>query len=213
LRVDKNDLLLYAVTDRQWLGNASLAKQLEEAIQAGVTVVQLREKELDFDAFVALGKELQAVAKRHNIPFIINDAVDVALALEADGVHVGQSDMQAGDVRSRIGEGKILGVSAHSVEEALAAERNGADYLGVGAIYGTATKLDVDALSIETLQQICRAVSIPVVGIGGISEGNILELKGSGIDGIAVVSAIFAQPDITAAVKRLRPLAEAMVQP
>ena len=121
MRLDKNDLLLYAVTDRQWLGNASLAEQLEEAIQAGVTVVQLREKELDFDAFVSLGKELQAVAKRHRVPFIINDAVDVALALDADGVHVGQSDMQAGDVRSRIGEGTILGVSAHSVEEALAA--------------------------------------------------------------------------------------------
>lgn len=213
MKVDKNDLLLYAVTDRQWLGEASLAEQLEEAIQAGVTVVQLREKELDFDAFVTLGKELQAVAQRHRVPFIINDAVEVALELDADGVHVGQSDMQAGDVRSRIGAGKILGVSAHSVEEALLAEQNGADYLGVGAIYGTATKPDANALSIETVQQICRAVSIPVVGIGGISEGNILNLKGSGVDGVAVVSAIFAQPDITAAVKRLRPLAEELVQP
>lgn len=213
MKVDKTDLLLYAVTDRQWLGEASLAEQLEEAVQAGVTIVQLREKELDFEDFVSLGKEVQAVAQRHRVPFIINDAVDVALALDADGVHVGQSDMQAGDVRSRIGAGKILGVSAHSVEEALLAEQNGADYLGVGAIYGTATKPDANALSIETVQQICRAVSIPVVGIGGISEGNILDLKGSGVDGVAVVSAIFAQPDITAAVKRLRPLAEELVQP
>lgn len=213
MKVDKTDLLLYAVTDRQWLGEVSLAEQLEEAVQAGVTIVQLREKELDFEDFVSLGKEVQAVARRHRVPFIINDAVDVALALDADGVHVGQSDMQAGDVRSRIGAGKILGVSAHSVEEALLAEQNGADYLGVGAIYGTATKPDANALSIETLQQICRAVSIPVVGIGGISEGNMLNLKGSGVDGVAVVSAIFAQPDITAAVKRLRPLAEELVQP
>jgi thiamine-phosphate pyrophosphorylase len=211
LNIDKSDMLLYAVTDRQWLGKQNLAAQIDEAIQAGVTFVQLREKELDFDSFVALGKEVKAVANRHNIPFIINDAVDVALAIDADGVHVGQSDMQAGDVRSKIGAGKILGVSAHSVEEAVSAQQNGADYLGVGAVYDTATKPDADALSFETLQAICEAVTIPVVGIGGISKGNILNLKGSGIDGVAVVSAIFAQADITVAVKELRPLAEEMV--
>lgn len=205
-------MLLYAVTDRQWLGDQNLVVQIEEAIQAGVTFVQLREKELDFDSFVALGKEVKAVANRYRVPFIINDAVDVALAIDADGVHVGQGDMQAGDVRSKIGAGKIMGISAHSVEEAISAEQNGADYLGVGAVYDTMTKADANALTFETLQAICEAVTIPVVGIGGISKGNILSLKGSGIDGVAVVSAIFAQADIAAAVKELLPIAEEMVR-
>jgi len=212
LKIDKSDMLLYAVTDRQWLGDRKLAVQIEEAIQAGVTFVQLREKELDFDSFVALGKEVKAVANRYRVPFIINDAVDVALAIDADGVHVGQSDMQAGDVRSKIGADKIMGVSVHSVEEAVSAEQNGADYLGVGAVYNTMTKPDANALTFETLKAICGAVSIPVVGIGGISKGNILSLKGSGIDGVAVVSAIFAQADIAETVKELRPIAEEMVR-
>lgn len=212
MKIDKSDMLLYAVTDRQWLGDRKLAVQIEEAIQAGVTFVQLREKELDFDSFVALGKEVKAVANRYRVPFIINDAVDVALAIDADGVHVGQSDMQAGDVRSKIGADKIVGVSVHSVEEAVSAEQNGADYLGVGAVYNTMTKPDANALTFETLKAICGAVSIPVVGIGGISKGNILSLKGSGIDGVAVVSAIFAQADIAETVKELRPIAEEMVR-
>lgn len=211
MKVADSSLLLYAVTDRTWLGNNSLAAQVEESIRAGVTFVQLREKELPFEAFVKLATEMKAITDRYKVPFVINDNIDVAIACNADGVHVGQSDWAASDVRTRIGDGKILGVSVQTVEQAILAEQNGADYLGVGAVFSTSTKLDADTVSYDTLKAICTAVSIPVVAIGGISCENILTLAGVGIAGVAVVSALFAQPDIAAATMELRELVEQLV--
>jgi thiamine-phosphate pyrophosphorylase len=213
LKADKNSMLLYVVTDRTWLGKNSLTRQVEETIRAGATFVQLREKELDFNEFVAEAKKIKAVTDRYHISFVINDSIPVALAVEADGVHVGQSDMAARDVRALLGKDKILGVSVQTVEQAVSAEENGADYLGVGAVFSTSTKPDAREVSFTTLQAICRAVSIPVVAIGGISEKNILELKGSGVDGVAVISAIFAKPDVRAAAKTLCELSKEMVTP
>jgi len=211
LKIDRASLLLYAVTDRAWLGNATLAEQVEQAILGGATFVQLREKNLDFDSFLKLAFEVKAVTDRYGIPFVINDNIDVAIACDADGVHVGQSDMAAGDVRQRLGEGKIIGVSAETVEQARLAEENGADYLGAGAMFSTTTKLDAETMSFDTLKSICSSVSIPVVAIGGIKEHNMMQLKGSGIAGVSVVSAIFAQTDIRAATERLAALAREVV--
>ncbi len=208
MKLDKSSMLVYAITDRAWLGEDSLPRQVEQSIQGGATLVQLREKNLAFDAFLKLAQEIKAVTSRYGIPLIINDNIEVALACDAAGVHIGQSDRSAKEVRALIGEDKILGVSAKTVEQAKLAEANGADYLGAGAMFSTSTKLDTDLMTFDTLQAICSAVSIPVVAIGGIGEHNIIQLKGSGIDGVAVVSAIFAQPDITAATKRLAALAK-----
>ncbi len=174
MRVDKSSMLLYAVTDRTWLGSSTLSSQVEESIKAGVTFVQLREKKLDFDAFVAQAKEIKSVTDRYRIPFVINDNIEVALACNADGVHVGQGDLSADAARKKLGEQKILGVSVQTVQQAVAAEQSGADYLGVGAVFSTSTKMDADAVSFETLKKICSAVSIPVVAIGGIKKDNIL---------------------------------------
>jgi thiamine-phosphate pyrophosphorylase len=212
LKVAKSTMLLYAVTDRTWLGNSTLAEQVEQAIRGGATLVQLREKHLDFKAFLEQAEELKKVTDRYRIPLIINDNIEVALACDADGVHVGQDDMAAGAVRARIGENKILGVSAETVEQAVQAEKNGADYLGVGAMFPTFTKLDTEPVTFDTLKAICSAVTIPVVAIGGINEQNIIQLKGSGIAGVAVVSAIFAQPDIMAAASRLAVLTRKAVE-
>jgi thiamine-phosphate pyrophosphorylase len=203
LNISKKDMLLYVVTDRSWLGKNDLAAQVEDTLRAGATFVQLREKQLDDAAFLAEARRIKAVTDRYGVPFVINDNVRVALACGADGVHVGQEDMEAGDVRKLLGPDKILGVSAHTVGEARLAEARGADYLGVGAVFSTSTKLDVNTLPFETLREICGAVSIPVVAIGGISRDNIRKLKGSGIGGVAVISAIFAQPDIYAAAREL----------
>ena len=205
---DPKLLQLYAVTDRQWTGRQTLIQQLEAALQGGVTLVQLREKDLDDAAFLAEAREVVALCHRYGVPCLINDNLPVALAAGADGVHVGQEDMEAGLVRQKLGPGKILGVSAHSPEEALRAQAAGADYLGAGAVFHTGTKSNVSTLSYDTLRDICAAVKIPVVAIGGISEGNILQLKGTGIAGAAVVSALFGQPDIQAAAQHMRKLAE-----
>ena len=196
MNVTKESLLLYAVTDRYWLDGRTLKSAVEEALEGGVTFVQLREKNLGNEDFMQEAKELQALCREYGVPFIVNDNVDVALAMGADGVHVGQHDMQAGDVRKLLGPDKILGVSAQTVEQALLAQKNGADYLGVGAVFPTGSKDDADDVSFETLKAICGAVSIPVVAIGGISLNNVKQLTGSGICGIAVISAIFAQKDI-----------------
>lgn len=212
MKVARSTMLLYAVTDRAWLGNSTLAEQVEQAIKGGATLIQLREKHLDFEAFLNQAKELKKVTDRYKIPLIINDNIEVALACNADGVHVGQDDMAAGDVRARIGEDKIIGVSAETVEQAVQAEKDGADYLGVGAVFPTSTKLDTEPVTFDTLKAICSAVYIPVVAIGGIKEENIMQLKGSGIAGVAVVSAIFAQPDIEAAASRLAALAKKVVE-
>lgn len=204
MNCDKKNLLLYAVTDRSWLGTESLYSQVKKAIDGGVTFVQLREKELAQEAFYKEALEIQALCRGKNIPFVINDNVALAKEIDADGVHVGQEDMEAGDVRSLLGPDKIIGVSAHSVEEALLAEKRGADYLGVGAAFSTNSKKDVSCISHETIRDICQAVQIPVIAIGGINEINVEELKGTGICGVAVISAIFAKKDITGAARTLR---------
>ena len=209
---DKKDLLLYAVTDRTWLGEETLYQQVEKTLKGGATFIQLREKHLDDASFLEEAVELKALCHRYHVPFVINDNVEIALRMDADGVHVGQSDMEAGNVREKLGPDKIIGVSAQTVEQAVLAEQRGADYLGVGAVFPTGSKDDADDVSHETLKAICEAVSIPVIAIGGISRNNVMELAGSGICGIAVISAIFAQPDIEAATKELRTLTEEMVE-
>ena len=200
----RDALLLYAVTDRAWTGERTLCEQVEAALKGGVTCVQLREKELDDAAFLEEAKELKALCSRYGVPFIVNDNVDVGILSGADGVHVGQSDANADAVRARIGQDMILGVSVQTVEQAVKAEKDGADYLGVGAMFSTGTKLDADDVSFDTLREICNAVSIPVVAIGGISLKNIGAFAGTGIDGVAVVSAIFAAEQIEDATRKLR---------
>lgn len=211
MSLDKNSLLLYAVTDRHWLNGASLYEQVEQAIEGGASFVQLREKELGQEAFLQETIEIQKLCRNYHVPFVINDNVEIARSIDADGVHVGQSDMEAGNVRALIGENKILGVSAQTVEQAVLAEKRGADYLGVGAVFHTGSKADASEVSFETLKAICEAVKIPVIAIGGISRDNVLSLGGSGICGIAVISAIFAQKDIRGATSELRRLTEEMV--
>ena len=211
MKCDKKDLLLYAVTDRTWLNGRTLLQAVEESIAGGVTMVQLREKRLEEDAFRSEALELQALCRRHQIPFLINDNVDLAVELNA-GVHVGQHDMEAGLVRAKIGPDQLLGVSAQTVEQALRAQAAGADYLGVGAVFPTGTKDDAGAVSYDTLKAICSAVDIPVVAIGGIGPHNVQQLAGSGVCGVAVVSAIYAQQDIAAAARALRAETERMVR-
>lgn len=203
MKCDKKDLLLYAVTDRAWVGKETLYEQVEDALKGGATFIQLREKELDKESFLKEAIEIKKLCKKYNVPFVINDEVDIALYVDADGVHVGQSDMEAGNVREILGPDKIIGVSAQTVEQALLAEKRGADYLGVGAVFKTGSKDDADDVSHETLKAICEAVSIPVIAIGGITVDNVAELKGTGICGIAVISAIFAKPDIKEATNEL----------
>lgn len=198
------DLLLYAVTDRSWLNGARLYDHVEQALEGGATFVQLREKELGQKEFLEEAVELKALCRRYRVPFVINDSVEIALAVGADGVHVGQSDMEAGDVRAKLGPDKIIGVSCRTVEQALRAQARGADYLGVGAMFPTDTKLDASAVSFDTLRAICAAVDIPVVAIGGVKAGNLSQLAGTGLDGVAVVSAIFAQPDIKRVAQELK---------
>lgn len=212
MNCDKKDLLLYAVTDRAWLGDKTLSWQVEESLKGGATMIQLREKHLDHEHFLKEAKEIKELCRKYQVPFLINDDVDLAVEVDADGVHVGQHDMEAGEVRKKIGPNRILGVSAQTVEQALLAQQAGADYLGVGAVFPTGTKDDADAVSIQTLGEICRAVSIPVVAIGGIGQHNVMQLAGSGICGIAVVSAIYAQQDIQNAASTLHALAKEMVE-
>ena len=212
MNFDKHSLRLYAVTDRAWVGRQTLCQQVEAALQGGVTCVQLREKHLDRDAFLAEAKQICALCRRYGVPFIVNDDLDIALACGADGVHVGQDDMPAAEVRRRAGRRLIVGVSAHTPEEARLAEAAGADYLGAGAVFGSATKTDASLLTPAGLQAVCAAVHIPVVAIGGVNARNILQLQGSGAAGAAVVSGIFGAPDITAACRELRALADTMVQ-
>ena len=192
MKCDKKGLLLYAVTDRSWLNGETLYSQVEKALQGGATFIQLREKNLDQDHFMEEALELKKLCAAYHVPFVINDNVEIAAKMDADGVHVGQSDMEAGDVRAKLGPDKIIGVSAQTVEQAILAEQRGADYLGVGAVFHTGSKADAEDVSHETLTAICNAVKIPVIAIGGITRDNVTELSGSGICGIAVISAIFA---------------------
>lgn len=207
----RQGMTLYAVTDRSWLGERTLAQVVEEVLKGGATFLQLREKELDQATILAEAREIQAIAARYHVPFVINDSVDIALACDADGVHVGQTDLMGRDVRALIGPDKILGITANTVELAVAAERAGADYIGAGAVFGTTTKQNAKNLSLDTLKAICQAVSIPVVTIGGINADNLPNLTGTGAAGAAVVSALFAQKDPEAAAQNLRTLADKMV--
>lgn len=211
MRFDRSNLLLYAVTDRSWLGSRKLTDQIALAAKGGVTMVQLREKNLDYDRFVDLGKEIKEIANSYGLPFVVNDDIDVAIGCGADGVHVGQQDARASVARKRIGIDKFLGVSVTTVKEAIEAESDGANYLGVGSVFPTTTKTDAADVDYDTLKEICNSVSIPVVAIGGINEDNILKLAGSGIDGVAVVSAIFAREDIEKASSSLKKLVQALV--
>ncbi len=211
MNFSKENMLLYAVTDRAWTGNKTLYEQVEAALKGGVTLVQLREKNLNYDSFLKEAIELKALCSRYNVPLIINDNVDIAIKSGADGIHVGQKDMEAGDVRALVGKDMIIGVTAKTVEQAIAAEKAGADYLGTGAAFGSVTKSDATAISHEAIQDICKAVSIPVVAIGGIDKSNILKLAGRGIAGVALVSAIFAAEDIEQECKELRTLSEKII--
>ena len=204
-----NDMLrLYAVTDRAWLRGRTLLEQVEDALRGGVTMVQLREKELDEDAFLREAMALAKLCHRYGVPLLINDNVEIARRSGADGVHVGQEDMAAEEVRGILGSDMIVGVTAKTVEQALRAQDAGADYLGSGAVFGSSTKLNAKPMTRETLSAITSAVSIPVVAIGGIHSGNILELAGTGIAGVAVVSGIFAAENIEEECRLLRRLAE-----
>lgn len=212
INCSKKELMLYAVTDRHWLGEETLYDQVKKALDGGATFVQLREKKLDREDFLAEALEIQKLCKKYGVPFVINDEVSIAKDIDADGVHVGQSDMEAMDVRKVLGPDKILGVSAQTVEQAITAEKHGADYLGVGAVFATGSKDDADDVSHETLKAICEAVSIPVIAIGGITKDNVSELAGSGICGVAVISAIFGQNDIKKATEDLKASVEKMLE-
>lgn len=212
MNICKEQMLLYAVTDRTWLNGRDFYTQLEQVLKAGVTLLQLREKKLDEAAFVTEAQKVLPICRKYNIPLIINDNPQVALLSGADGVHIGQQDGEVARARKLLGPGKIIGVSAHSVQEALDAQAAGADYLGCGAVFATSTKTDAGTLSIEELKNICNAVTIPVVAIGGIGENNILKLRETGVDGAAIISAIFADINPAEAAQRLLPLCRQIVQ-
>lgn len=204
MKLNKKDLLLYAVTDRKWVGEKTLLQQVEESIKGGVTFVQIREKELDDSLFLDEAIKMKALCERYQVPFVVNDNVEIAIKSNAHGVHVGQDDMETSNVRELIGKDKILGVSVQTIEQAIEAEKKGADYLGVGAVFPTNSKDDAAEVSLETLKIICQNVNIPVVAIGGINLNNINQLKNTGIAGVALISAIFANKDIESATKELK---------
>lgn len=201
-------LELYLVSDRSWLNGRLLEDDIEQAIQGGVTIVQLREKDLDEYSFIEVAKKIKTLCSKYQIPFIINDNLNVALAVDSDGIHIGQDDLPVSLVREKIGPDKILGVSVHNLDEALKAKEQGADYLGVGAMFSTATKNDATDVSNQELLNITTNVDLPVVAIGGINQSNCLQLTGTKIDGIAVVSAIMAADDIKSATQQLKHLAK-----
>lgn len=206
-------MLLYAVTDRSWLKeNETLLDVVKEVVKNGATFLQIREKDLNGADFEAEAKTLQDICREHQVPYVVNDNVEIAMKIYADGVHVGQSDIKGRDIRAMIGSDKILGISAGTVEEAVAAEQAGADYIGVGAIFGTSTKKNARNITMDRLNEIVEAVEIPVVAIGGINATNISELAGSKVDGVAVVSAIFAAEHPGEATKELLLKAKAVIE-
>ena len=202
--MNKDALSLYGITDRYWLKGRPLIHDVQLALEGGVTMIQLREKNLDEESFYREAIEIKELCKKFHVPFIINDNVELAKKVDADGIHVGQNDMAAQDVRAIIGPDKILGVSTQTVEEALLAQKMGADYLGVGAVFPTGSKDDCWVLSHDLCREICSAVTIPVVAIGGINLGNISKLSGLGFSGISLISAIFGQSDRKAAAMKLK---------
>lgn len=211
--MNREQLKLYAVTDRSWLGNETLYEQVEKALKGGATMVQLREKELDEAAFRKEAEELLKLCRNYHVPFIVNDNVELAKSIGADGVHIGQSDMELTRAREMLGQDAIIGVTAKTVEQAKAAETGGADYLGSGAVFGSSTKLDAKPMDHALLQEICESVHIPVVAIGGITGENVMKLTGRGMAGVAVVSGIFACPDIEAGTRKLRERVEQILEP
>lgn len=204
MKFSKNMLLLYAVTDRSWTQNQTLYEQVEQALEGGVTIVQLREKNLSQEEFIKEAVQMKNLCHRYGVPLIINDNVDVALKSGADGVHVGIDDVPVAEIRKRTGEDFIIGATAKTVEQAQNAENSGADYLGVGAVFPSPTKKNAIRITTAKLKEICSSVSIPTVAIGGINYDNMLEIKGGGMDGIAVVSAIFSAADIKTATEKLK---------
>lgn len=208
MNIHREQLLLYAVTDRHLLAGRSLVLMVEEAILAGVTLIQYRDKELSFEERISEAILLHEVTKRYGVPLIMNDDLEAALMVKAEGVHLGQEDAAIEDARRKLGNDIIIGATAHNVEEALAAQASGADYIGAGALFGSATKNNTVPMSLATLTAICEAVTIPVVAIGGINEDNILTLEGSGICGVAVVSAIFGSKNITESTRTLNRMAK-----
>ena len=208
MKFSKENCLLYAVTDRSWLRGQTLAAQVEAALRGGVTMVQLREKDLDEESFEREAREIQSLCRSFHVPFLINDNVELARRIDADGVHVGQNDLGPKEVRKILGPDKIIGVTAKTVEQARAAQAAGADYLGSGAVFGTSTKKDAVRMSLDRFEEIFESVSIPVVAIGGVTGGNMRQLAGRRMSGFAIVSGIFAAEDIEAQTRELRALAE-----
>lgn len=204
MKLDKKQLLLYAVTDRAWVGRQTLEEQVEEALNGGVTMLQLREKNLPEEEFLREAKRIKEICNRYGVPFIVNDNVEVALKCGADGVHVGIEDVPVAELRASVSDDFIIGATAKTVEQAKAAERDGADYLGVGAVFPSPTKKTAIRITREQLREICSAVSIPAVAIGGITYDNVGEIAGGGMDGIAVVSAVFGAENISMATKKLK---------
>lgn len=211
MKFNKDMLLLYAVTDRAWVGKQSLYEQVEDAIKGGVTMVQLREKNMSEEEFINEAIPIKVLCHSYNIPFIINDNVDVALKCGADGVHVGIEDETVSEIRKRVGQDFIIGATAKTVEQAKTAEKSGADYLGVGAVFPSSTKENALRITAEQLKEICSSVSIPAVAIGGITLGNMAEIAGGGMDGVALVSAVFAAEDIKSATIQLKEKAKMVV--
>ena len=212
MRFDKKYAILYAVTDRAWIGKQNLYEQVESALKGGATCVQLREKNLDEELFLEEAIKIKSLCKKYGIPFLVNDNVDIAIKCEADGVHVGQEDTAVSKVRKLVGDKMIIGVSVQNINEALESIKNGADYLGVGAMFSTSTKLDANVIPFENLKSVCNAVNIPVVAIGGIGKNNIMKLAGSGAEGVALVSAIFGAKNIEEECRELRRLSEQMIK-
>ena len=212
MRFDKKYAILYAVSDRAWIGKQNLYEQVESALKGGATCVQLREKNLDEELFLEEAIKIKSLCKKYGIPFLVNDNVDIAIKCEADGVHVGQEDTAVSKVRKLVGDKMIIGVSVQNINEALESIKNGADYLGVGAMFSTSTKLDANVIPFENLKSVCNAVNIPVVAIGGIGKNNIMKLAGSGADGVALVSAIFGAKNIEEECRELRRLSEQMIK-
>lgn len=211
MKNDRSKYLLYAVTDRHWLNGRTLEEDVELALKGGVTLVQLREKDLNFEEFCEEAEKIHLLCQKYNVPLIINDNVKVAKAVNAEGVHLGQSDMSIAKAREILGNDKIIGATARSKEQAVKAEKEGADYVGSGAVFGTSTKSDAVKMSFDTLREICNSVNIPVTAIGGITKENVLQLKGTGISGSAVVSGIFAEKDIFNSTIELRKKIEEVV--
>lgn len=212
MKFTEESLLLYLVTDRSWLKGEELSDVVKASIQAGVTFVQLREKDMDYSDVKKEALKLKNICREFDVPFVINDYVSLAVEMDADGVHIGQSDMEAQEVRAMLAADKILGVSVQTVEQAIKAEKAGASYLGVGAVFPTNTKAEAKPLDMSTLQTICEAVNIPVVAIGGITKENVHKLQDAKINGVAVVSAILAQEDIKTATTELKSICQKVFQ-